>query len=77
MGQGTILLLRALTTFLCVLLVVWTMVFPLATILAFAFVVPLVALLAEVARAMKPQPRPQPVAARSRSIGRVQSSIAA
>ena len=75
MGQGVLLLLRALATLLCVLLVVWTMVFPLATILAFAFVVPLLALLAEIARAVRPQP--QPVVVRLRGAGGVQSSIAA
>ena len=75
MGQGVILLLRALAALLCALLVVWTMVFPLATILAFAFVVPLLALLAEIARAVRPQP--QPVVVRLRRAGGVQSSIAA
>jgi hypothetical protein len=68
-----ILVLRTLATLLCALLVLWTMVFPLATILAVAFVVPLLALLVEIARTI----RPQPVARRRRTIGAAQSSIAA
>ena len=50
-----LLMLRALALLACLLLIVWTLIFPLATLLAFAFVIPLALLAGEFSRGLKPR----------------------
>jgi len=48
-----LLILRAMTLLACLLLIVWTLIFPLATLLAFAFVIPLALLAGEFTRSLE------------------------